>query len=66
MFLNSGFFKVKALQQAHYSSSNCCVHVCTTIFTLWRISPMLNVLSSGKQRDITTTLMVRAIVLWSC
>ncbi len=63
MLFNSGFYEIKALQQAHYSSPNCCAHVCTTILH-FGISPMLNVLSSGKlnsgkQCDVTTTLMVR-------
>jgi hypothetical protein len=31
MLLNFVFYEVKTSQQVHYSSSNCCAHVCTTI-----------------------------------
>jgi hypothetical protein len=34
MFPNSSFYEVKALQQPHYSSPNCCAHVCTTIIAI--------------------------------
>ncbi len=60
-FLNSklcvSFEFIKATSFLFISQLLCaCLH---NNFTLWRISRMLNVLSSGKQHDITTTLMVK-------